>query len=39
MKVHINEIKEKKRVLEIRCYENGKPKEAFRIEYKDALAL
>ena len=39
MKVHINEIKGKKRGFKIRWNENGKPKEAFRKEYKDALAL
>ena len=39
MKVHINEIKGKKRGFKIRWNEKGKPKEAFRKEYKDALAL
>ena len=39
MRVHINEIKGKKTSYKIRWTENGKPKEAFRREYKDATAL
>ena len=39
IKVHINEIKGKNRGFKIRWNENGKPKEEFRKEYKDALAL
>ena len=39
MKVHINEIKGKKVGYKIRWAEDGKPKEAFRKEYKDATAL
>ena len=39
MKVHINEIKGKKVGYKIRWTEDGKPKEAFRKEYKDATAL
>ena len=35
MKVHINEIKGKKIGYKIRWTEDGKPKEAFRKEYKD----
>ena len=34
MKVHINEIKGKKVGYKIRWTEDGKPKEAFRKEYK-----
>ena len=36
MRVHINEIKGKKAGYKIRWTEDGKPKEAFRKEYKDA---
>ena len=39
MRVHINEIKGKKIGYKIRWTEDGKPKEAFRKEYKDAAAL
>ena len=39
IKVHINEIEAKRRGFKIRCNENGKPKEAFRKEYKEELAL
>ena len=39
MRVHINEIKGKKIGYKIRWTEDGKPKEAFRKEYKDATAL
>lgn len=39
MRVHINEIKGKKAGYKIRWTEDGKPKEAFRKEYKDATAL
>lgn len=39
MKVHINEIKGKKVGYKIRWTKDGKPKEAFRKEYKDATAL
>ncbi len=39
MSVHINEIKGKKAGYKIRWTEDGKPKEAFRKEYKDAAAL
>ena len=39
MKVHINEIKGKKSGFKIRWNVDGKPKEAFRKEYMDAIAL
>ena len=40
MKVHINELKKgRKRGFKVRWHEDGKPKEAFRKEFKDALAL
>ncbi len=39
MKVHINVIKGKRVGYKIRWTEDGKPKEAFRKEYKDATAL
>ena len=39
MRVHINEIKGQKAGYKIRWTEDGKPKEAFRKEYKDAVAL
>ena len=39
MRVHINEIKKKKSAYKIRWTEDGKPKEAFRKEYKDAATL
>ena len=40
MKVHINELKKgRKRGFKVRWHEDGKPKEAFRKDFKDALAL
>jgi site-specific recombinase XerC len=40
MKVHINELKKgRKKGFKVRWHEDGKPKEAFRKEFKDALAL
>ena len=39
MKVHINKINGKKPGFKIRWKEDGKPKEAYRKKYKDALAL
>ena len=39
MRVHINEIKGKKVGYKIRWTEDGKPKEAFRKEYKDAATM